>query len=264
MTTSKLRLTFQLNITGPEGPASVAIGDLAGVLAQFERTVAAYLQLEKVEIPEGAVAVSLLDIRDGSEGLVFSVPSPVMPAVALMSRNILDNSYASREAHCEIYRLWEELRSRKWGLAFVPDSRHNIVAAEIPPDRGVSPPPRPSEIKGDTTILARCLRVGGVKPKAEIRLHTGELLYPDVSEVVAKELGKFLYDEVVVKATATWRTDTWQVTDLQIDSISPFRRVDPVLAFKELAEAAKGRWDEVDAKEYVARLRTGANPRDFR
>lgn len=262
--TSRLRLTFQLNITGPEGPTSVAIGDLAGVLAQLERTVAAYVRLEKVEIPEGSVAVSLLDIRQGSEGLVFSVPPPVMPAVALMSKNILHNSYGSSDAHGEVYRLWQELQSRRWGLAFVPDARHDIVAAEIPQDRGVPAPPRPSEIKGDTTILARCLRVGGVKPKAEIRLQTGELLYPDVSEVVAKELGKFLYDEVVVKATATWRTDTWQVIDLQIDTVSPFRRVDPVLAFKELAEAAKGRWDEVDAREYVDRLRTGASERDFR
>ncbi|MFL6199294.1 MAG: hypothetical protein ACJ76J_08970 [Thermoanaerobaculia bacterium] len=259
-----LRLTFQLNITGPEGPSSVALGDLAGVLARFERAVATYLKLEKVEIPEGSVAVSLLDIRQGSEGLVFSVPPPVMPVVALMSRNILHNSYASNDAHCEIYQLWEELHRHEWGLAFVHDSLHDIVPAEIPQGRGVPPPPKPSEVKGDTTILARCLRVGGVKPKAEIRLQTGELLYPDVAEAVAKDLGKYLYEEVVLKATATWRTDTWQVVDLQIDSISPFRRVDPVLAFKELADAAKGRWDEVDAKEYVDRLRSDANARDFR
>ena len=260
---SMARITFQLNITGPEGPASVAIGDLAGVLAQFERTVAAYLELERVEIPEGSVVISLLDIREGSEGLVFSVPRSVIPAIALMSQNILDNSYRSRDIHCEVYRLWEELHSRKWGLAFIQNPSTDIVAAEIPPDRGVPPPPRPSEAHGDTTILARCLRVGGVKPKAELRLHTGELLYPDISEVVAKELGKHLYEEVVVKATATWRTDTWQVIDLQIDSISSFRRVDPVLAFRELTEAAKGRWDEVDAKEYVDRLRADANARDF-
>lgn len=103
-----------------------------------------------------------------------------------------------------------------------------------------------------------------MKPKAEIRLQTGELLYPDVAEVIAKDLGKYLYEEVVVKATATWRTDTWQVVDLKIEAISPFRRVDPVLAFKELADAAKGRWEEVDAREYVDRLRAGTNVRDFR
>jgi hypothetical protein len=149
-------------------------------------------------------------------------------------------------------------------MAFVRDSSASILAAEISPDRGVSPPPPPPEVTGDTTLLARCLRVGGVRPKAELRLQTGELLYPDVSEEIARELGKRLYEEVVVRATATWRTDNWQVVQLRIDSVSSFRRVDPVLAFKELTEAAKGRWDEVDAREYVESLRADTNARGLR
>ena len=47
-----MRLTFQLNITGPEGPAAVALGDLAGILTQFERTVATYLKQEKSKYPK--------------------------------------------------------------------------------------------------------------------------------------------------------------------------------------------------------------------
>jgi hypothetical protein len=256
------RTTFQINITGPEGPASVALSDLADVLVQFERAVTTYAQVTAAQLPEGSVTISLVDIRQGSEGLVFSVPEPVLSAVALMSRDVHQGSFVTRAAHCEVFGLWERLRSRHWGMAFVQDSF--IHAAEISPSRGISPPPSPPEVTGDTTLLARCLRVGGVKPKAELRLRTGELLYPDVSEEVARELGKRLYDEVVVRATATWRTDTWEVVQIRIDSVSAFRRVDPVLAFKELAEAAKGRWDEVDAREYVESLRADANARDLK
>ena len=254
------RRTFQVNITGPEGPTSVSLSDMADVLVQLERVVVTYAQVTSSQPPEGSVTISLVAIRQGSEGLVFSVPEPVLSAVALMSRNVHDGTFVSREAHCEIFGLWEQLRNRHWGMVFLEDS--SIHAAEISPNREINPPPPPPEVTGDTSLLARCLRVGGVRPKAELRLHTGELLYPEVSEEVAKELGKRLYDEVVVRATATWRTDTWEVVRLRIDSVSPFRRVDPVLAFKELAESAKGHWDEIDAREFVESLRVDTSARD--
>jgi hypothetical protein len=219
-----------------------------------------YAEVTSSKPAEGSVTVSLVDIRQGSEGLVFSVPESVVSAVALMSRDIHEGTFVTQGAHCEIFGLWEQLRSRHWGMVFLEDS--SIHAAEISPNREISPPPPPPEVTGDTSLLARCLRVGGVKPKAELRLHTGELLYPEVSEAVAKELGKRLYDEVVVQATATWRTDTWEVVRLRIEAVSSFRRVDPVLAFKELAEAAKGHWDEIDAREFVESLRADANTRD--
>jgi hypothetical protein len=99
-----------------------------------------------------------------------------------------------------------------------------------------------------------------VTPKAEIRLlKGGTLLYPRLSQAVAKDLAQRLYEDVVLEGRATWRTDTWEVVDFRVDSVSPFRTAPPHEAFEALAEVAEGRWDEEDAVEYVHCLR-GSGP----
>jgi hypothetical protein len=123
---------------------------------------------------------------------------------------------------------------------------------KIQADQGVDAPRTPGTTTGTTTLLARCLRVGGVaQPKAVLRLIQGNLLHIKVSEEMARELGRHLYDEIVLTGTATWRTDTWAIIDFKIKNISKFERVAPAVAFRELAEAAGGALDHVDAWEFV-------------
>jgi hypothetical protein len=81
------------------------------------------------------------------------------------------------------------------------------------------------------------------------------LLFVDVTEEVAKELGRRLYEEVSLEGTGVWQVQDWKLVEFRVTAISGFRRVDPELAFHELAASAKGRWDEVDAIEYVRQVR---------
>jgi hypothetical protein len=123
---------------------------------------------------------------------------------------------------------------------------------KIGADQSVDASRPPGTTSGTTTLLARCLRVGGAtQPTAELRLIQGSLLNIKVSEEMARELGRHLYDEIVLTGIATWRTDTWTIIDFKIKSISKFDRVAPAVAFRELAEAAGDALDHVDAWELV-------------
>ncbi len=252
------KLRFQIDITGPSGPDEVSASDLAEFLISIEKSVIACASEFGLELPEEGPVISLVDIAPSSDRLVFSAPEPVVPAVASMTNAILSEDYDDlpRETHQELYEISERARQRGWGIEFKENKRYGILPAKITPTKGVHAPVKPSEITGTTTLIARCLRVGGVMPKAELRLHNRtELLYVDVTEEIAKALGKKLYEEVVLEGKATWRKDVWQVIDFQVASVSEFRRVDPHLAFKELSEVANGRWDGVDAIEYVRQIR---------
>jgi hypothetical protein len=129
---------------------------------------------------------------------------------------------------------------------------------KIQKDQSVDAPRTPGTTSGTTTLLARCVRVGGAtQPKAELRLIQGNLLHVKVSEAMARELGRHLYDEIVLTGIATWRMDTWAIIDFKIKNISKFGRVAPAVAFRELAEAAGGALDQVDAWEFVQQGRDG-------
>ena len=59
-----------------------------------------------------------------------------------------------------------------------------------------------------------------------------------VSEVIARRLGHHLYEEIQLTGNATWRTDTWEIVDFQVETVAEFKRIAPSIAFRELAEVA--------------------------
>lgn len=255
---SMAKQRFQLNITGPRGPEEVSASFLAEFLSRLYAALSKVVEKRGLKLAVDDPIISLVDVIKGSDGLVFSASTAALPAVAIISRVIHTNQYGDVpvETHQELYEISQMVGRKSWGVEFVEDSENDILPARITAGNGVPPVPEPAELKGGTTVLGRCLRVGGVTPKAEIRLSKSErLLYIYVSEEIAKELGKRLYEEVALEGKATWRTDTWEVVRFEVTSVTSFRRTDPHLAIRELAEAAKGQWDKVDAMSFVRGIR---------
>ena len=63
------------------------------------------------------------------------------------------------------------------------------------------------------------------------------------------------YEVVVVEGQATWDSETWQILDFKVTGIADFTAADPYQAMQDLAAAAQGHWEGVDALEYVRELR---------
>jgi hypothetical protein len=251
------RPKFQIDITGPHSPEQVAASDLAVVLAGLEKTLQVLVEAEGGEISSHSPTISLVGLSAGSERLVFSVAQPVMPLVARLSKAVFERDLSStpEKAHEELSKVSLAVAAKGWSLQFKEDAQWGILPGRIDSEAGLEPP-RGAQIQGSTTLLARCLRVGGVRPRAELRVRGHrDLLFADVTEEIARELGPKLYEEVVLDGKATWRIEPWEIVAFKVTSVSEFRKVDPHLAIGELSEAAAGRWDDVDAVEFVNRIR---------
>lgn len=253
------RPRFQVDITGPSGPDQVSASDLAGLLVRLEKSVIAYARSSGLHLSDQDPSVCLVAVGQGSDRLVFSTAPSIIPAIASISRAIMDDAYENIpfETHSELSELSKTIIAKGWELQFKEDTSYGIAPARIGPEREIRLPTEPPRVKGTTSLLARCLRVGGVRPRAELRLSKGqELLYVDVTEDVARQLGKRLYDQVVLEGKATWRADTWEVVGFTVTSVAEFQKVSPDLAMKQLSEAAKGKWDGIDPVEYVQKIRS--------
>jgi len=162
-----------------------------------------------------------------------------------------------RRAHVALHEVSKQAVKRKWKVKFDEDRVTGIRGGTISEENQVSPAPQALHIEGTTTIYGRCIRVGGIKPKSEIRLYQGDVLYIIVSEQMAKELARSLYEEVCIEGRAKWNTEDWNIEEFEGKRITKFRATDAVTAFKKLTDAAKDKWDGVDAIEYVRALRSG-------
>jgi hypothetical protein len=254
------RQRIEIAIVGAKlSPEDVPVGLLTTVLSHLEKAILGYVRADLSIRPDEALTLSLVDIRQGSECLVFSMPDVLVPVIAGMARSLSLGDYASLPSptYGELHQLSETVAARGWGIEIRDQPEHGIRQVRFGAENPLPPPAKPARIQGTTTVYGRCLRVGGAtQPKAEIRLAaTGKLLNVDLSEEVAKELAPRLYDDVVLEGHAIWNAESWEIEVFRVSRITEFRRTDPDLAFKELAEAARGRWEGVEAAKYVHTLR---------
>jgi len=255
------RATFQLRIRGPK-PDQVSVRYLAEVLVRLEESVLSIAASGVLPLPSDGPALSLIDVDESSPAdlLTLSADSSVIPLIAQISGAIAAGDLTSlpRPAHFELWKMSERVVGAGWGLEFVGDARTGIPPAFITPEAPIAEPPKPVSVVGTTTLLARCLRVGGATtPKAELRLaQGGKLLHVSVSEKIAKLLGRSLYEEVILRGRAEWDAETRALIDFVIYEVSEFNRAAPSAVMRELAESgASEAWGGVDALEFVARER---------
>lgn len=242
---------FQIDIVGPK-PQDVEFADLVEFVSALQEAIAGTLGT----VDKSLVSLRLVGVSEGSDRLTLAVPRAAATSVADIASSVRESSYSTlpRRAHAALSDMSRIARRRRWGFRFVRNQRLKIAQAEVPADREI-PPPAVQEIKGATTILAHCMRVGGVKPRAELRLPNREtLLHVDITEGIAKQLR--VYEDVVLAGQATWDAATWEIVDFAVTAVSPFQSTPVDVSFRELARAAGEAWVGVDVDEFVARQRS--------
>ena len=241
---------FQVDIVGPK-PQDVAFDDLAEFVQALEKAIAATLGT----VEERDVALRLVGISEGSDRLTLAVARKAVPSVAQISARVRSAEYSAlpRRAHAALSDMSRVVARRNWGFRFVRNQRLQIVKAEVPADQGI-PPPKVEAIRGATTILARCMRVGGVEPRAELRLPNREsLLHVGITESQAKQLR--VYEDVVLAGQATWDPATWEIVEFAVTGVTPYEATPVDVSFRELARSAGDTWSKVDADAFVKEQR---------
>lgn len=251
--------TFQLDLLG-EGvqPDTTRASDLADLLAHFEKAILETARAQGMELADDPF-VSLVGIAPGSNRLTWAVATLVLPAVSAVSSAVSTGHVDDlpRPAHQALHEISKRAVDRKWAVRVIADDQSSIAAAEISEQRPVSPPPPVPEVRGTTTLFGRCIRVGGVRPRAEISLERGGTLYIDVSEALARKLAQRLYDQVCLHGEAAWNTETWNIQSFLATDVLEYQPLPLSRAFHELSVAANGAWDAVDVDAFVTERRSG-------
>ncbi len=249
--------SFRITISGSGVlPETTSAADLAAFLRNIDEAILETAKAQGVALG-GDDIVSLTRIERSSNRLTFTVAAALLPVASTLSHAVQNKAYEvlPRKAHAALYEVSKLAINKKWQVGFDEDPSLNISGGIISEQNEVPAVPPAPLVEGTTSIYGRCIRVGGIKPKAEIRLYHGGSLFIDVSEELAKELARSLYEEVCIEGTAKWNTEDWTIEEFKGKYISIFRPTDAASAFAELAKLAKGRWDGLDALDYVRTLR---------
>ena len=258
---------FEVDLVGPK-PDEVPATDLCEFVTEFVRAVAGAsgdvaaesADAERTEDTLAVPCVSLVEISEGSDRLTFATTHEYAPAVARIASSIRRGRYTSlpRAVHESLHRMSQVTHRRGWGIRFPANKKLGIVTATVKKGTAIPPPKAFPAMTGSTTLLGRLMRVGGVSPKAELRLpNRPDLLYVDVTEEMAMALAGRLYQDVALEGTATWDPDTWKLRSFKVVRLLDFAAVSPAAAFRELAAAVGDAWDGVDALEFVRSNREG-------
>jgi hypothetical protein len=250
--------TFRITISGKGVlPETTRAGDLAELLTDIEKAICKTGEGQGVEVGEEEI-ISLTGVERSSNKLTFTVAGILASSVAIVSEAVDTKRYEMlpRLAHEALHEVSKQAVKRRWEVRFNGDEVLGIKDASISEQAQVPPAPPPAYIEGTTTIYGRCIRVGGIKPRAEIRLHLGGSLFIAVSEQLAKELAKNLYEHVCIEGRARWNPEDWSIEEFEGERVLEFKAPDVLTAFNELATAASGRWEGVDVVAYVEGLRS--------
>jgi hypothetical protein len=253
---------IQIDIIGPL-PNEVDLDDLVKILEDLRHAVTACLAVDSTPTdPATNSRISLVQIVEGSDGLVMEVQPRAADSLSRISQALRDRSFGHLPsgAHRALYNINQAASRRKWGIRIHENKSARIEFVEMATPDYVTPPSERRSISGGTSLLARCLRVGGAtRPRAELRLSSHRLLHVEVTESAARELGKRLYDEVVLSGIAVWDAMDHDLIEFKVTDVNSFRAVPVQTGFNELANAAGSRWEDIDAESFVRELREPAD-----
>jgi len=106
---------------------------------------------------------------------------------------------------------------------------------------------------GETSIYAKIERIGGAKRigcALRVPNQSRKLVYCSLSdEKLARELGRYLYQYVVVNGRAKWFKRDWKLLSMNIDSFEPPKGGSIVKSLERIHEAGGYAWDRVTDPE---------------
>jgi hypothetical protein len=255
--------SFQIRFTGGDvHPSTVPAHELADLLNAAEQAVTSLAAQNFPDLDPSSVLVGLVGIRDASLGLEFTSnrPDVVAPAFHRLAMGVKTRScegFPSRGiAGLEVIASFTARRKcraefRKGGETIgEPLAVMDETFAEGLPER--------PKIQGETVIYGKVERVGGVEPKVVLRLSSRESISCHLSEVLARQVGGRLYEEVGLKGDATWDAGDYSLLYFHAKEVTPYQSAGLARAFSELAGVAASHFSDVkDVEAFVREARYG-------
>lgn len=97
----------------------------------------------------------------------------------------------------------------------------------------------------ETDIYGQCVEIGGRPPRLVLITQTGEKLRIRLSEEMAKQVAKHLYEEIGLRVVAPFEAERYRVVDLKATAILPYRKTPLKDAIRALQQAAGADWAKI-------------------
>jgi len=223
---------------------------LGQILIDFEDSLKAIIKDTNPTMKDEEIILSVVGIVDDSLGIKYH---PNIPEIA-MAFTIISTSFLSENFDALPSRSLDSLREVQSKIR-----KYNCVGqfkingeprGEITPTTEIKISEN-QRIKGDTTIYGKIVRVGGVSPRIRLELIEGYGLSINVSEEVAREIARNLYDVISLNGIATWNRKDFHVIDFDVESIGKYRATSNINSFNELREVLGEYWDKIDNIEEI-------------
>ncbi|MBN4058969.1 hypothetical protein JYU10_00700 [bacterium AH-315-J04] len=116
-------------------------------------------------------------------------------------------------------------------------------------------------IKASTSIHAKIVRVGGatqmhcgIRPANNLRQKM--IICRVTSKDLVRELGQYIYQNVILNGQATWLRHNWRLKHMVIQSIEPPKSGSILEALRLSGKAGRNAWDNIDDPDgYLAEIR---------
>lgn len=237
-------------------PGLVRSHELAELLEAIEDVVSAEAARLFPEAKREDIVVGLYEIADRSLGLRFkaSLATVTIPAFVAASQAVAAGDYLALSPHSlKPLQVIAGFAKRRGAIAEFKLADEPIPLATIGPETII---PEQARISGLTEFTAKTLRVGGKVPRAMLEMLDGTVIYCELHEGIAVELGHHLYKLSTFSGTATWNVPTLELDDFKVEAFRPFLDRDAVETLAELRTYIGATIDSLgDVNELAARLR---------
>lgn len=236
---------------------TVKAGDIADILKAIESMVEAQVFQTHPEVKKDQIVIGFTNIRAASVDLQFysAYNKIAESSFQELGHAIELNKFTGLPGPSFKAVIAVSAFSRKYkcDAEIVHQNKKRTVLAKITPDTKIE---QPSPLRGETTIYAKVVRVGGKEPKVEVETVDGYTLYCDAPLEVVTNLGSKLYQVVGLMGIAKWDQGLNNIEEFSIKDVTQYQKVSFKRAMDELAEATKQYYSDVsDVSKYISDLR---------
>lgn len=241
---------------GGINPASIKASEVADLISAYENALFRVIEKNSPEINTETILISLIDVQEGSSHYKFvtNYKEIVFAAALAINTAIATNSLSSLPFKTvkSLEEIWKFTKKRNCQAEFIGESLPKaVIVPEVPIQITED-----FYFEGESTIYGKVERVGGATPRVRIKLDSGQILFLEINEKIAKELANRLYEGVALKGLAKWRKDDYGIEDFSIESIQNFEEGKLSDSMKELRETVGVYWDKIgNIDEYILNSR---------
>lgn len=239
-----LELKFEGNQVNPD---TVKPHEVAELIINFEKALLSTIKQNSPEIDTEHLLFSFHSIENKSLDLKFvkhKAKEVVLGAYTLICLSITNSDYKALNSDT-IESLKEITKFTKRHECVGHFRYRNESLTSFTKDTEITID-KTNEIKGETRIYAKVLRVGGESPTVHLKIDDDYKITVDLKEDLAKKIAAKLYETIGLFGIAKWDNKSYKVIDFKIHDIVEFENKPLKQTFSELKNLLGKHWDKID------------------